>query len=78
MFIDEYFATEEEVLSLIQESVLDQSSMCKEKLVKPIIDVMEKPANRKKYIDYGNHFLEANAEMLAQEYPTKKVSYTHH
>ena len=78
MFIDEYFATEEEVLSLIQEAVLDQSSMCKEKLVKPIIDVMEKPANRKKYIDYGNHFLEANAEMLAKEDPTKKASYPHH
>lgn len=79
MFINEYFATEEEVLSLIQEStVLGQSSICKEKLVDPIISVLEHPENRKKYIEYGNKFLEDNAEMLAKEYPTKRATYPHH
>ena len=44
-------------------------------LLDPIIEVLETPKGRNEYIKYGNAFLEANAEMLAKEYPTKRVSF---
>jgi hypothetical protein len=47
----------------------------KEHLLDPIITVLEAPHKKKEYISYGNEFLDANAEMLAKEFPTKRVTY---
>jgi len=44
-------------------------------IVDPIVDTLSKPANKKKYIDHGVEFLDANAEMLAREFPTKRVTF---
>ena len=41
----------------------------------PIVKVLETPKGRKEYISLGNEFLDANAGMLAKEFPTKRVSY---
>jgi len=46
-----------------------------EKLVDPIMEMLEKPSCRKKYIEYGSEFLDANADMLSKEYPTVKVVF---
>lgn len=76
MYNIEYEASEQEVLSLFLEAVHDESnSELRELIIDPIISVIEKPSNRNKYIEYGNTFLEANAEMLSKEYPTKPVSF---
>lgn len=47
----------------------------KEHLLDPIITVLEAPHKKKEYISYGNEFLDANADMLAKEFPTKRVTY---
>ena len=44
-------------------------------IVDPIIDVLSKPSNKKEYINHGVEFLDANAEMLAREFPTKRVTF---
>ena len=46
-----------------------------DKLLDPIMQVLETPAGRKKYIGYGTEFLDANADMLSKEYPTVKVVF---
>ena len=76
MYNIEYEASEQEVLSLILEAVHDEdNSELRELIIDPIISIIEKPVNRNRYIEYGNTFLEANAEMLSKEYPTKAVSF---
>lgn len=75
MFISEQVFDEEEVLSLFQEAVSDPHSLLRVQLIDPIIEVLSTPEGRKQYISLGNQFLEANAEMLAKEYPTKAVSF---
>ena len=72
----EYEYSEDEVMSLIQEAVHDpKNNELRELVIDPIIEVLETPKGRNEYIKYGNAFLEANAEMLAKEYPTKRVSF---
>ena len=77
MFLMEYYdLSEEEALAIVQESATDAGSVTlREQIIDPIIAVLEKPKERKRYIDYGSDFLSANAEMLAKEYPTKSVSF---
>ena len=76
MYLSEQVFTEEEVYAIFQEAVSDpQNSLLRETLIDPVINVLSTPAGRKAYIDLGNQFLEANAEMLAKEYPTKAVSF---
>ena len=53
----------------------DTSSAFHTKIVDPIVKVLETPKGRKEYISLGNEFLDANAGMLAKEFPTKRVSY---
>lgn len=74
MFFLEQEFSENEVLTLIQESS-DNNSSLREMVVNPIINVLENPKNRQEYISYGNSFLEANSDMLSKEYPTKPVSF---
>lgn len=53
----------------------ETNDLFREKLIDPIIEVLEKPNSRKLYIEYGSEFLDANAVMLAKEYPTVKVVF---
>lgn len=71
------FYTEAEVTELLQEAAADDPGVVelREELIIPIIQVLQKPANVKKYIQYGSDFLEANAEMLGKQYPTAYVSF---
>lgn len=76
MFISEQVFTEEEVYSLFQEAVSDpHNNMLRETLIDPVIEVLSTAEGRREYIRLGNQFLEANAEMLAKEYPTKAVTF---
>jgi hypothetical protein len=45
------------------------------KIIDPVIKVLETTKGRKEYINLGTEFLDANAGMLAKEFPTKRVSY---
>lgn len=75
MFLMEYDLSEAEAFNIIQEATDASSVTLRETIINPIISVLEKPKERKRYIDYGSDFLSANAEMLAKEYPTKSVSF---
>lgn len=75
IFMEQEF-TEREALAFIQEAVHDpKNKLLREELIDPVIDVLEKPAGRKQYIDYGSSFLGENSTMLAREYPTKAVTF---
>jgi hypothetical protein len=79
MYFVEYEYTEDEVLSLIQEAVHDsKNNELRELIIDPMIKVLETTKGREEYIKYGNEFLEANAEMLAKEFPTKPVTHPRH
>lgn len=76
MFLMEQEFTEEEALVFIQEAMTDpENNVLRKEIIDPIITVLEQPAERKRYIDYGLSFLSDNASMLAKEYPTKPVSF---
>lgn len=76
MFITEYEMTEAEAFSFFVESANEEAALLlKEKLVDPIYEKLSHPNIRKKYIEYGDQFIAANADMLAKEYPTKAVSF---
>jgi len=78
-FINEGFIPGDDIFSflLIQEAMDDtQTSKFKELIMDPIIDKLENsPSVRKRYIEFGTEFVEANAEWLSREYPTLAVSY---
>ena len=63
----------EQALSFIQESV--DSPLFKEKIADPIMNRISSPSVAKRYIEYGDVFLERNAQALAKPYPTRVVSY---
>lgn len=69
--------SEQEAWNLIQESSFDDPGkvMMREKLLDPVIRVMKTPSGTKKYLKVGNDFIDANAEMLAKQYPTKRVVF---
>lgn len=76
MFFMEQELTETEAMLIVQEAVHDpKNQKLREELIDPIISVLEKPAGRKQYIDYGSSFLGENASMLSREYPTKAVTF---
>lgn len=76
MFLMEYDLTEAEAFNIVMESGTDgKSKSLREEIINPIIAVLEKPAERKRYMDYGSGFLGDNADMLSKEYPTRPVSF---
>lgn len=76
MFYMESEIPESEFLKLFQESdTITTKSAFREQLLDPIVDVLKDATKRKKYIDYGNSFLEENSDMLAKEYPTTRVIF---
>lgn len=61
---------------IIQEAISSkENTPLRTQIIDPIIEVLEQPAKRNKYISYGNAFLDANAEMLSKEFPTKRVTF---
>lgn len=75
-YTEQPFLTEDEVRLIIQESSDDAGVIqLREELLDPVIQTLQDPKNVNRYIQYGSEFLEANAEMLAKQYPTKYVTY---
>lgn len=76
MFFMEYDLSESEAFNIVMESGSDaKSTALREEIINPIIQVLEKPSERKRYIGYGSDFLGDNADMLSKEYPTRPVSF---
>ena len=75
-FMEQELTEAEATLLFLQEAVHDpKNQKLREELIDPVISVLEKPAGRKQYIDYGSSFLGENATMLSREYPTKSVTF---
>lgn len=74
MYFMEQECTEHEMTIWLQETADTSSAFCTE-IMNPIVKVLETPKGRKEYIALGTEFLDANANMLAKEFPTKRVSY---
>ena len=76
MYMNEQtFISEEEALNFISEAFSSSPNTFRTDIIDPIINKLEKNDVRKHYIEYGDTFLSANADMLAKEYPTKAVSF---
>jgi len=76
MYFVEQESSESDVLMLIQEAVHDpENNELRTLIIDPMIKVLETPSGRNSYIELGNEFLEANAEMLSKEFPTKPVTF---
>ena len=74
MYFMEQEYTEHEMAIWLQETADTSSAFCTE-IMNPIVKALETPKGRKEYIALGTEFLDANANMLAKEFPTKRVSY---
>lgn len=69
--------SEDEAMHLIQEASMNDPGLIeiREKLLDPVIKVLQTRQGLKKYISLGNDFIDLNAEMLAKQFPTTKVVY---
>ena len=69
--------SEDEAMHFIQEASMNDPGLIeiREKLLDPIIKVLQTRQGLKKYISLGNDFIDLNAEMLAKQFPTTKVIY---
>lgn len=68
--------TEQDILNFFfQESTQEEKTEFREYIIDPVINVLSTPKGRKKYIQYGSDFIDANSDMLAKPYPTKAVTY---
>lgn len=76
MFFIEQALSEDEVRSVLKKVITDPQNLpFKERIIDPIITALENPQKRNKYIQYGNEFLDVNAEMLSKEFPTTRVTF---
>lgn len=70
------YCTIDEINTLFLEAYADEENKeFRDQILEPIIKVLKTPEGRKKYIQLGTDFINANAEMLAAQYPTTPVSY---
>lgn len=74
MYFIEQEIPESDILTFIQEAVASNDDF-KEQILQPIINVLDTKQGRDKYIEIGSEFIEANADMLSKEFPTKTVSH---
>lgn len=76
-FMEQSFLSEDEAMHFIQEAGLNDPGRLEvqEKLMDPVIKVLQSPSGLKKYISLGNEFIDLNSTMLAKQYPTTKVTY---
>ena len=74
MFIME--DSEQDILAyFFQESSQADKTEFRSYIIGHVVNVLKTPKGRKKYIQYGSDFIDANSEMLARTYPTKAVTY---
>lgn len=75
--VEDDIYTEQEVLDLIMEGTFDDPAKIemREKLLDPVIKVLQTRNGFLNYINLGNQYIDANAEMLAKQYPTTKVVF---
>ena len=75
--VEDDIYTEQEVLDLIMEGTFDDPAKIemREKLLDPVIKVLQTRNGFLDYIKLGNQYIDANAEMLAKQYPTTKVVF---
>ena len=72
-FLEQAEYTEDEARIFVE--AMNVNDDLRIQIIDPIIQILNKPSARKEYIAYGTEFLQANAEMLAKEFPTKAVSF---
>lgn len=53
----------------------ESTNQYKLQIIDPVIKVLETAKGRKRYVELGTEFIDANAEMLAKPYPSTPVSY---
>lgn len=75
VFIDEMFLSIDEAMTFIESSSVDSRTRLKVEIIEPIMKVLDTKAGSDAYLKFGTEFIEANADMLAREFPTKRVSF---
>lgn len=74
MFIME--DSEQDIIGyFFQESSQEEADEFRTYVIDPVVDILSTAKGRKKYIQYGSDFIDANSDMLARPYPTKAVTY---
>ena len=73
-FIDESYFGIDEALTFIQEST-DSNMRLRAEIIEPIMKTLDTKKGSDEYLKFGTEFIEANADMLAREFPTKRVSF---
>ena len=75
VFIDEMFLSIDEAMTFIESASVDSRTRLKVEIIEPIMKVLDTKAGSDAYLKFGTEFIEANADMLAREFPTKRVSF---
>lgn len=77
LYMEQSLLSENEVSHLIQEASSNDPGLIeiRERLMDPIVKVLQTKQGLKRYLDLGNEFIDLNAEMLAKQFPTTKVIY---
>ena len=77
MFYMEQPILDTDEIMCILESAYDkqETNDFREKIIDPVIKVLETAKGRKEYVQLGTDFIDANSEMLSKPYPTKPVTY---
>ncbi len=75
VFIDEMFLSIDEAMTFIESASIDSRTRLKVEIIEPIMKVLDTKAGSDAYLKFGTEFIEANADMLAREFPTKRVSF---
>lgn len=75
VFIDEMFLSIDEAMTFIESASVDSRTRLKVEIIEPIMKVLDSKAGSDAYLKFGTEFIEANADMLAREFPTKRVSF---
>lgn len=74
-FFEESFFEIDEALAFIQEASSVSNNKLRIEIIEPIIKTLETKQGAGAYLKFGTEFIEANADMLAREFPTKRVSF---
>ena len=75
VFVDEAFFSIAEAMTFIQEASEASKNRLRAEIIEPIMKVLDTKQGSDEYLKFGTEFIEANADMLAREFPTKRVSF---
>ena len=73
-YINESYLDIAEAMTFIQEST-ENNLRLRSEIIEPIMKVLDTKAGSDEYLKFGTEFIESNADMLAKEFPTKRVSF---